>query len=453
MKISEVLQHPEELIPLLKFYGKSKKAPALAKQSDEKWRFCFNHLLKVSRSFAMVIMELEPEVRDAVCIFYLVLRALDTVEDDTTVPASRRKVDCVEFYKHVDEAGWSCTGYGKEHEKNLLEHYNIVVECFLSLNERYQVVIREICQKMGAGMAEHIEDTECYTVDDYNRYCFYVAGLVGIGLSRLFYETGREDKCFVEDEHLSISMGQFLQKVNIIRDYAEDLDEERTFWPREIWSKYVPELADLQKLSNEGKSLACLNHMVTNALGHVLDCIKYMKRIKNRQVFNFCAIPQIMGIGTLVEVYNNRNVFHTNVKLRRGTTAKLVVETSDFDKLMQLYYSCCVKIESKIPPNDPSYNETKVILQEIMNVCMPHVPTVPNLAILNRAVVVLFAAVVAYLINTRGERDGVFVIWKGGVPDTQEMVAIAAFFLVVTYLFSFFGLQFVKSERSAAASF
>lgn len=88
-----------------------------------------------------------------------------------------------------------------------------------------------------------------------------------------------------------------------------------------------------------------------------------------------------MGIGTLAEVYNNRNVFHTNVKLRRGTTAKLVVETTDFDKLMQLYYSCCVKIESKIPPNDPSYNETKVILQEIMNVCLPHVPTVPNLAV------------------------------------------------------------------------
>jgi len=88
-----------------------------------------------------------------------------------------------------------------------------------------------------------------------------------------------------------------------------------------------------------------------------------------------------MGIGTLAEVYNNRNVFHTNVKLRRGTTAKLVVETADFDKLMQLYYSCCVKIESKILPNDPSYNETKLILQEIMDVCMPHVPTIPNLAV------------------------------------------------------------------------
>lgn len=34
------------------------------------------------RSFAVVIQQLPPELRDAICVFYLVLRALDTVEDD-----------------------------------------------------------------------------------------------------------------------------------------------------------------------------------------------------------------------------------------------------------------------------------------------------------------------------------------------------------------------------------
>ena len=36
-------------------------------------------------SFAVVIQRLPPELRDAVCIFYLVLRALDTVEDDMAI--------------------------------------------------------------------------------------------------------------------------------------------------------------------------------------------------------------------------------------------------------------------------------------------------------------------------------------------------------------------------------
>lgn len=33
----------------------------------------------------MVIQSLPAELRDAVCLFYLVLRALDTVEDDMAV--------------------------------------------------------------------------------------------------------------------------------------------------------------------------------------------------------------------------------------------------------------------------------------------------------------------------------------------------------------------------------
>lgn len=37
-------------------------------------------------SFAIVIQQLPEELRDPVCIFYLVLRALDTVEDDMAVP-------------------------------------------------------------------------------------------------------------------------------------------------------------------------------------------------------------------------------------------------------------------------------------------------------------------------------------------------------------------------------
>ncbi len=39
-------------------------------------------------SFAVVIQRLPPELRDAVCVFYLVLRALDTVEDDMAIAVS-----------------------------------------------------------------------------------------------------------------------------------------------------------------------------------------------------------------------------------------------------------------------------------------------------------------------------------------------------------------------------
>lgn len=66
------------------------------------------------------------------------------------------------------------------------------------------------------------------------QYCHYVAGLVGIGLSRLFSASGLEDPICGEDTVLSNSLGLFLQKTNIIRDFLEDLREGRVFWPKEV---------------------------------------------------------------------------------------------------------------------------------------------------------------------------------------------------------------------------
>lgn len=45
-------------------------------------------------------------------------------------------------------------------------------------------VIADICKQMGHGMAEFIE-ADVLSVEDYDRYCHYVAGLVGIGLSQV----------------------------------------------------------------------------------------------------------------------------------------------------------------------------------------------------------------------------------------------------------------------------
>ena len=66
------------------------------------------------------------------------------------------------------------------------------------------------------------------------QYCHYVAGLVGIGLSKLFSVSGLEANAVGEDTELANSMGLFLQKTNIIRDYLEDLDDGRVFWPKSV---------------------------------------------------------------------------------------------------------------------------------------------------------------------------------------------------------------------------
>jgi farnesyl-diphosphate farnesyltransferase len=56
---------------------------------------------------------------------------------------------------------------------------------------------------------------------------------------------------FKSEANLSAySMGLFLQKTNIIRDYREDLDDKRRFWPKEVWSKYATDLGDFADPKN-----------------------------------------------------------------------------------------------------------------------------------------------------------------------------------------------------------
>ena len=133
-----------------------------------------------------------------------------------------------------------------------------------------------------------------------------MAGLVGIGLSNLFAGSGLESKTFAAQAELSNEMGLFLQKTNIIRDYLEDINEEpapRMFWPRDVWGKYASALAAFKEPECGVAAVGCLNELINNALSHVPKALDYMEKLRNPQIFRFCAIPQVMAIGTLMLWY------------------------------------------------------------------------------------------------------------------------------------------------------
>jgi farnesyl-diphosphate farnesyltransferase len=135
----------------------------------------------------------------------------------------------------------------------LLVEFDRVIDAFLDLKPEYQAVIQDITARMGEGMAEFL-NKKVDSMPDWDRYCYYVAGLVGIGLSKvqslfclcwlvcftfvasiflqLFSASKLEDEWFGKAEEMANSMGLFLQKTNIIRDYLEDINVNRIFWPK-----------------------------------------------------------------------------------------------------------------------------------------------------------------------------------------------------------------------------
>jgi farnesyl-diphosphate farnesyltransferase len=193
------------------------------------------------------------------------------------------------------------------------------------------VVIEDIARKMGRGMADFAAlatpqqpVAEVNSIDDYDLYCHYVAGLVGEGLSGLFASSGKEREFLADQLTLSNSMGLLLQKTNIFRDIKEDVDEGRGFWPRAIWGAHgfanMKELVDPER---EKDALFAASEMVLDALRHATDALDYMTLLKCQSVFNFVAIPAVMAMATLERCFMNPEIFRRNVKIRRGEAVKV----------------------------------------------------------------------------------------------------------------------------------
>ena len=111
-------------------------------------RKCWEYLDLTSRSFSAVIKELDGDLARTVCdllifhcqrhsfslapkicLFYLVLRGLDTIEDDTSLPDDIKQPMLRSFHEKLSQPGWCFDGIRKqEKDRQLLVEFKIVVE-------------------------------------------------------------------------------------------------------------------------------------------------------------------------------------------------------------------------------------------------------------------------------------------------------------------------------------
>ncbi|KAI1433487.1 farnesyl-diphosphate farnesyltransferase [Xylaria sp. CBS 124048] len=341
----------------------SKEAPSL--------QACFKFLNMTSRSFATVIQELNHEMLIPIALFYLVLRGLDTIEDDMTIPISDKEPMLRNFYKNLSQDGWVFNGNGPdEKDRELLVHFDDVITELKKLKKEYYDIIEDIAVRMGNGMADYANNAEfqagVVTVAEYEEYCHYVAGLVGEGLTRLFVQGNYANPALLDRMDLTESMGQFLQKVNIIRDVHEDFIDCRRFWPKDIWSKYVDKWDDLFDPKYRVQAVHCSSEMVLNALKHADECLFYMAGIKEQSVFNFVAIPQTMAIATLDLVFQNPKIFYSHLKITKGDACHLMTQsTQNLQLVCDVFRRYARRIAQKNDPRDPHYLEISMALGKI----------------------------------------------------------------------------------------
>ncbi|KAF8217147.1 squalene synthase [Mycena galopus ATCC 62051] len=390
--------HPNEFRTLLQYqiYHEQKR-DITAKQEHETsgWdretmRRCWEFLDLTSRSFSAVIKELEGDLARVVCLFYLVLRGLDTIEDDMTLSSAVKQPLLRNFHKHSLTPGWTFTDSGPdEKDRQLLVEYDVVVEELGHLPAAYRDAILGIAEKMGRGMADFVARAEhseksasqyLETIADYDLYCHYVAGLVGEGLSLLFAASGKETPQLAAQLELSNSMGLLLQKTNVTRDFAEDVDQARFFWPREIWAgaRYGGGFArpeDMRAPKLAERALWVVSAMVLDALRHATDALDYLRMLKNQSVFNFVAIPATMAIATLELCFMNPKVLAQNVKIRKALAANLIMRSTNPREVSLLFRDYARKIHARASPADPNFIRIGVACGKIEQWCEHYYPS------------------------------------------------------------------------------
>lgn len=199
------------------------------KPSIREMQRCYELLEATSRSFYPSIMGIEalPE-RNAMCLFYLALRALDTIEDDPVLKVDDKTARLRAFdekgFAVVDE---SCCQGSSRYAELMREFDGSVLGQLETLPESVQVLIFGVARDMGKDMARCLEK-DIVTWEDYSGYCWAVAGRLVRPIGTLFslYEGGEH-----EEETLDAA-GEILQRINIIRDIREDTLEGRRFWPK-----------------------------------------------------------------------------------------------------------------------------------------------------------------------------------------------------------------------------
>jgi 15-cis-phytoene synthase len=165
-------------------------------------------------TFAFACRLLPNEVRDDVYLLYLVFRALDDLVDEGAPDASER-VRAV--------ARWAqAAACEPTPEVNVLE----------ALARRYPLprhAVADFC----AGMDQDLAGARFATERELERYCYQVAGTVGIVMASLL---GVRDE--LEAYPAAAALGMAMQRTNILRDIDEDAESGRIYISDEALARH-----------------------------------------------------------------------------------------------------------------------------------------------------------------------------------------------------------------------
>lgn len=307
---------------------------------------------KVSRSFALVTPSLEYPLNHFMSAAYLICRVVDNIED-CGQPLDWKRQRFAEFKELLNELTQDSeilSIWGKEDWPGLTPDERCMMsqegglplwQIYAQIPEIPRTIIGRWSSDMARGM-ECSEDPDSeplfvtqgevrlpVRVQDYNQYCYYVAGTVGHMTTDLVIDHYcLEDDTAILLQDLCEACGRGLQKTNIVKDFADDLSRGVCYLPDEWMQEtmYSP-------LTLSGAPLSWNRHVLNDVMDELRESFSYIQALPYqakgyRLASLLCALPACQ---TILKAASNQYKLFTpehDIKISRVTFYKCISDAN-----------------------------------------------------------------------------------------------------------------------------
>ena len=272
-------------------------------------------LSEIHRSmYWLSVKHLPDSLREVMAMFYLVLRAMDTIEDDPNTTTESKIPRLLSFNETIHDEGLSMDCSDPKYKPLMQNFGSVVARSYGGITDaETRDVIRMACMHMGRDMATSLGH-KVQTWGELHTYCQSVAGMLGAPVTLIFskyLDPSHADR-HISSQTLS-AVFRFIQQVDIILDFREDTMDGKCYWPHELILTDDP--TSLLDPANRVFAVSCMNVMIRESL----------RTVKDHGLLGFDSFSPkvwVAGAATMMFkyielMYNNPKVFDVN-KVRIG---------------------------------------------------------------------------------------------------------------------------------------
>ncbi len=312
---------------------------------EEDESFQLESLARVSRTFALTIPQLPQDLRRAVANGYLLCRIADTIEDDPALEYDEKALFLEAFLAELEEqrdgqnlatalaARLSEASLPAEHR--LIAEMPRILRITGSLDATQRKALIRCAAIMGHGMADfglRSGPGGLDSLEDLERYCYHVAGVVGEMLTDLFcHHSQAIARRRSQLAARAVSFGQGLQMTNILKDIWADLQRGVCWLPRDVFERTGYRLSSLPAGHDGPEFAEGLRRLVAVAHGNLRDALAFTLAIPRREtgIRRFLMWAIGLAVLTLRNISANPGFADgVEVKVPRPTVRRVILMTS-----------------------------------------------------------------------------------------------------------------------------